>query len=98
MKKADPSCWYGCASDQDRTQSSLGFCCMCVTTIHHLVREKEEADVEFGSVVSIAGVFAKGRNPNDGCMGSSTSYHGMVSVSSCGTGFHYSLNRTTKHF
>jgi hypothetical protein len=24
--------------------------------------------------------------------------YSMVSVSSCGTGFHYSLNRTTKHF
>jgi hypothetical protein len=39
---------YGCAS-------------VCVTTIHHLVRDKEEADVDFGSVVSIAGVVVKGK-------------------------------------
>jgi hypothetical protein len=47
----------------DKVEHSRCWGILFVTTIHDIVREKEEADVELGTVVSIAGVVAMGKKP-----------------------------------
>jgi hypothetical protein len=61
-------------------------------------KEKEEANVEFGTVVFLAGVFVKGRNPNDGCMGFDMIHDRMTIIITCRLGFQYSTCGTGFHF